>query len=114
MKSDCKEGPYDMSMARADEVLPSNEQLGYQHCFCQELHANSTTDPKSVDDDSNEYCSNWYKAKISHKFAVPLLGVWMTVSNMLISFLFTQLGITKRSKDSAATYGAVLKSIFVC
>jgi len=45
---------------------------------------------------------------------VPALGVWIAVGNMLITVVFSWLGITKRSKDSTATYGAVMKTIFLC
>lgn len=93
----CGAGLYSRGQALADSRLPQDVRRGILQCYC-------------LANGSEELCSEF----LLQKYAVPALGAWITIGNMLISVVFTWLGITKRSKDSAATHGAVMKSIFFC
>lgn len=103
-----------MDRAWLDDQKQDRYKLGEMNCYCNQIYdlygANGL---KVLFPDGQKYCLDWYDSYFNAQYVSPTLGIWIAITNLMITIIFQFVGRMQKSVNSSATYQQTAFNIFM-
>lgn len=84
------------------------------NCYCNQMYGIYGEKSLAITfGDGKQYCKDWFAVFDQNDLIAPALGIWIALTNQIITVTFRWLGKFKRSRSISVDHEAVMFNIFL-